>query len=80
MLKSEISGILLAAFVVFIGASSGAITAFILGRFVLRDKVASYRQRYENFNIIDRVVEQNGFKVTLLLRLTPIIPFNALNC
>ena len=33
----------------------------------------------EKFDIVDRVVKQNGFKVTLLLRLSPIIPFNVFN-
>ena len=78
-MNNEWLGILFAAFIVTIGASLGAINAFILGRFVLRETVEKYKYKYERFNIIDKVVEQNGFKVTLLLRLSPIIPFNAFN-
>ena len=63
-----------------IGASLGATTAFLLGRFVLRDKVASYKSKYEKFNVIDKVVEQKGLKVTILLRLSPVVPFNVFNC
>ena len=73
------AGIFIATVIVWIGATIGAASAFILGRFVLREKVASYKQKYEKFNIIDQVVEKNGFKVTLLLRLSPIIPFNVFN-
>ena len=65
--------------VVLCGASLGASTAFLLGRFVFRDAVAKYKQKYEKFDVIDKVVEQQGLKVTLLLRLSPIIPFSAFN-
>eukprot|EP01084_Bolivina_argentea_P253432 425684_1 len=71
--------IFIATIIVWTGATIGAITAFILGRFVLRAKVASYKEKYEKFDIVDQVVEQNGLKVTLLLRLSPIIPFNLFN-
>ena len=45
----------------------------------MRENVASLKQKYEKFNIIDKLIKLQGFKVTLLLRLSPIIPFNAFN-
>ena len=72
-------GVFLATLVVLLGAGLGASTAFLLGRFVFRDKVASYKSKYEKFDIIDKVVEQQGLKVTILLRLSPVIPFSAFN-
>ena len=66
--------------VVFTGAVLGAVTEFLLGRFVFREKVASYKEKYEKFDIIDQVVQKQGLKVTFLLRLSPIIPFNVFNC
>eukprot|EP01083_Nonionella_stella_P275113 934286_1 len=72
-------GVFLATVIVFAGASLGASSAFLLGRFVLRDKVASYKSKYEKFAIIDKVVEEQGLKVTILLRLSPVIPFSAFN-
>ncbi len=57
----------------------GASTAFLLGRFVFRAKVESYKAKYPKFEIVDKVVEQQGLKVTILLRLSPIIPFSAFN-
>merc|ERR1740123_2004418 len=72
-------GVFLATLVVLCGAGLGASTAFLLGRFVFREKVASYKSKYEKFDIIDKVVEQQGLKVTILLRLSPVIPFSAFN-
>merc|ERR1712154_464829 len=72
-------GVFLATLVVLCGAGLGASTAFLLGRFVFREKVASYKSKYEKFDTIDKVVEQQGLKVTILLRLSPIIPFSAFN-
>merc|ERR1719410_2015062 len=72
-------GVFLATLVVLAGAALGASTAFLLGRFVFREKVASYKSKYEKFDIIDKVVEQQGLKVTILLRLSPVIPFSAFN-
>ena len=72
-------GILLATLIVWVGATLGAVTAFVLGRFVLRQKVLSYRGRYAKLDIVERVVQDHGFRVTLLLRLSPIIPFNVFN-
>ena len=72
-------GVFLATLVVLCGAGLGASTAFLLGRFVLREKVASYKAKYEKFDIIDKVVEDQGLKVTVLLRLSTVIPFSAFN-
>eukprot|EP01084_Bolivina_argentea_P206536 352606_1 len=73
------AGIFLATAVVLAGAGLGASTAFLLGRFVFREKVASYKAKYPKFEIVDKVVEQQGLKVTILLRLSPVIPFSAFN-
>ena len=45
-LNNQWLGIFVATVVVWIGATIGAMTAFVLGRFVLRDKVASYKEKY----------------------------------
>ena len=72
-------GVVIASLVVFIGAMMGASCAFLIGRFVLRENIEELAKKSAKFDLIDRVVRVNGFKVTLLLRLAPIIPFNAFN-
>uniref|UniRef100_A0A7S2PDT1 VTT domain-containing protein n=1 Tax=Leptocylindrus danicus TaxID=163516 RepID=A0A7S2PDT1_9STRA len=72
-------GVLLASAAVFVGASTGAIASFLLGRYLLQDWVTTLTQKYTVFEAIDGALTHNGFKIMSLLRLSPIIPFNALN-
>lgn len=72
-------GVLLGALSVFFGASAGAIMAFILGRYLLRDWVKTLTQKYAIFEALDAALEDKGLRIMALLRLSPIIPFNAIN-
>jgi uncharacterized membrane protein YdjX (TVP38/TMEM64 family) len=72
-------GIALATLAVFIGACLGAIASFLLGRYLLRDFVQRLTKKYTIFKALDAALEENGLKIFLLLRLSPIIPFNVIN-
>jgi uncharacterized membrane protein YdjX (TVP38/TMEM64 family) len=72
-------GIILGTLSVFIGASLGAIASFLLGRYLLRDFVQTLTKKYTLFEALDAALQQNGLKIFLLLRLSPIIPFNVIN-
>merc|ERR1712003_390883 len=61
------------------GASAGAIVAFLLGRYLLRDWVKTLTIKYPLFEAVDTALEDKGLRIMCLLRLSPIIPFNALN-
>jgi hypothetical protein len=45
----------------------------------MRDLFQLFARRYPLVMFADRALERNGFRVGLLLRLCPIIPFNGLN-
>lgn len=66
---------------VVVSASSvvGASLAFILGRSVTRDWVAGRIENHGRFQRLDEAIKKEGFKIVLLLRLSPIMPFNVLN-
>jgi uncharacterized membrane protein YdjX (TVP38/TMEM64 family) len=72
-------GVLLASISVFVGASTGAIAAFVLGRYLLRDAVGRLSAKYSTLQALDSAIEEKGFQIMLLLRLSPIIPFNVIN-
>lgn len=72
-------GVVIGTAVVFVGASIGSILSFILGRYLLRDCVSKWLDRYSLFKAVDKTMEKKGFRIFCLLRLSPIIPYNALN-
>ncbi len=58
---------------------AGATCAFLLGRTLLRDWAAQKVGGSARARAIEAAVEREGFKLVLLLRLSPIVPFNLLN-
>ena len=61
------------------GATLGACAAFLVGRTLARDWVAGKVSGNPKFAAVDEAVGREGFKIVLLLRLSPIFPFNFLN-
>ena len=72
-------GVWLGSIYVFIGATLGSITAFLVGRYLARDWVAKKIAGNDKFAAIDRAVSKEGLKIVLLTRLSPAFPFNLLN-
>jgi len=72
-------GVLLGTLAVFVGASAGATAAFLIGRYLLRDWVSTLSQKYAIFQALDVAFEEKGLRIMTLLRLSPVIPFNAIN-
>jgi uncharacterized membrane protein YdjX (TVP38/TMEM64 family) len=64
---------------VSIGSTLGAGAAFLLARGLLRDWVSRAVAKRPEFRALDKAVAREGFKVVLLTRLSPILPFNLLN-
>jgi uncharacterized membrane protein YdjX (TVP38/TMEM64 family) len=61
------------------GATLGACAAFLVGRTLARDWVARKVSGNPKFAAVDEAVGREGFKIVLLLRLSPVFPFNFLN-
>jgi len=72
-------GVLKGTVTVSIGSTLGACAAFLVGRTVARDWVTEKVADNAKFAAIDEAVGQQGFKIVLLTRLSPIFPFNMLN-
>ena len=62
-----------------IGATLGSTAAFLLGRHVARRLVAARLAAMPRFVAIERAVSARGRRIVLLLRLSPVVPFNFLN-
>jgi uncharacterized membrane protein YdjX (TVP38/TMEM64 family) len=61
------------------GATLGAALAFLVARFVARDKIEAIAKRNEKFCKIDNAIGKQGARLIFLLRLSPVIPFNLSN-
>ncbi|KAK6913878.1 SNARE associated Golgi protein [Dillenia turbinata] len=62
-----------------VGATVGASAAFLLGRTIGRSYVISKLKDYPQFQAVAIAIHKSGFKIVLLLRLVPLLPFNMLN-
>lgn len=64
---------------VFIGAVLGSSAAFLVSRHLARAAIERRFAGNARFAAIDRAVSEQGRKIVLLLRLSPLFPFNLLN-
>src|SRR5216684_428042 len=72
-------GVALGSVCVSISATLGATAAFLVGRYLARDAIARMIEKHEKFATIDRAVADEGWKIVLLTRLSPVFPFTLLN-
>lgn len=64
---------------VIAGATLGATLAFLVARYGARDTVRRWVAENPRVAAVDRAVEAQGLKIVVLLRLSPVVPFNLLN-
>ena len=73
-------GVLLGSVAVFVGASAGATVAFLVSKYALHDRAQEWVfRKYKIMRAVDRSIQARGLTVILLLRLSPLVPFSALN-
>jgi pyruvate/2-oxoglutarate dehydrogenase complex dihydrolipoamide dehydrogenase (E3) component/uncharacterized membrane protein YdjX (TVP38/TMEM64 family) len=72
-------GVVLGSICVSISATLGATAALLVGRYLARDAIARKIEKNETFATIDRAVADEGWKIVLLTRLSPVFPFTLLN-
>src|SRR6201981_550998 len=56
-----------------------SVLAFLAARYLLRDKIQSLLNRRPKYRKLDRAVADDGWQVVVLMRLSPIVPFNLQN-
>jgi uncharacterized membrane protein YdjX (TVP38/TMEM64 family) len=64
---------------VLVAATLGASAAFLIARYLARSAIERRLVGNPRFAAIDRAVGAQGRKIVLLLRLSPVFPFNLLN-
>jgi uncharacterized membrane protein YdjX (TVP38/TMEM64 family) len=64
---------------VSLGSTAGAALAFLLARYLARERVVAWAAKYPKFRAIDRAIGEQGWKIVALLRLSPLVPFTYSN-
>src|SRR6476659_6231415 len=72
-------GVVLGSVCVSIGATLGATAAFLVGRYIAREAIARKLEKNARCAAIDGAVANEGWKIVLLTRLSPVFPFTLLN-
>ena len=62
-----------------VGGSLGALGAFLIGRYGVRRLVAERFAASRPLAIVDRAIAEDAARILVLLRLSPVMPFNVLN-
>jgi uncharacterized membrane protein YdjX (TVP38/TMEM64 family) len=60
----------------YLSITVASIVAFLIARFLARDRLRTFLSRRPKYRAIDKAVAKDGWTVALLLRLSPIVPFN----
>ena len=62
-----------------LSATLGASLAFLVSRYLVRDRIARIIANRPGLRAVDRAVADEGWRVIALLRLSPLVPFNLQN-
>ena len=65
--------------IVVVSATVGATLAFLLSRYVARERVRAFVRKRPLLQAVDRAVADEGWKIVVMLRLNPLVPFNLQN-
>lgn len=82
MSAGAIFGVALGFVIAYAGSNIGNALAFWAGRYIFRDAVVSYlSKKFPKWTLLDQALSKEGFgfKLIVLLRLSPIAPWNLLN-
>lgn len=72
-------GVARGSLIVSLASTLAATAAFLIGRHLAREAVARRIGGHPTFAALDRAVADEGWKIVLLTRLSPLFPFNLLN-
>jgi uncharacterized membrane protein YdjX (TVP38/TMEM64 family) len=79
LVAGAVFGLWVALITVSLASTTGAALAFVISRYLARDRVAQLVKQYPKFDAIDRAITEGGWRIVALLRLSPAVPFNLQN-
>lgn len=79
LVAGALFGPFIGSLVVFFGASVGATAAFLIARNLIRHRIEDRLRSTPTLEALDHAVSADGLMTSILVRLSPVIPFNLLN-
>lgn len=79
MAAGALFGVMWGTALVSLASVCGASLAFLVGRYLARDWVARKLEKRDRFRAVDDAIARDGGTIVLLLRLSPLFPYNLLN-
>ena len=62
-----------------IAATAGATASFVIGRYFLNDDLENWLTDRRVFKAVKHAIDEEGWRIQILLRLSPAVPFGLLN-
>jgi len=72
-------GLLAGTALVSVASTAAAGASFLIARHLARQKVRHMAERHRIFGAIDRAIDEGGWRIVALLRLSPVVPFSVGN-
>jgi uncharacterized membrane protein YdjX (TVP38/TMEM64 family) len=72
-------GFWLGTLLVLIGNGLGALLSLLLTRYLLRQWMTRLLRRFERLRAVEHAVEEDGWKIVCLARLSPVMPYSLIN-
>jgi uncharacterized membrane protein YdjX (TVP38/TMEM64 family) len=63
----------------YVSIALASALAFLAARYLARDRIRAFLDRRPKYRAIDKVLAKDGWQIVVLLRLSPIVPFNLQN-
>lgn len=79
LLAGALWGVVFGTVMVSLSSVFGATAAFLIGRYLARDKVETQMVKFPKFKAVADSLGEGGLKLVTLIRLSPAFPFNLLN-
>ena len=64
---------------VWVSATLAAIAGFLMSRYFARHRIEKLAKKNEKYEAVDRAIKRHGWKVVLLLRISPLLPYTISN-
>jgi uncharacterized membrane protein YdjX (TVP38/TMEM64 family) len=72
-------GLVKGGLLVWASATVAAAAAFLIARYFARHRTEEFVKKDEKYEAVDRAIKRHGWKVVLLLRVSPVLPYTISN-